>query len=161
MRIDLIGMNSLHATAVERIADTEDVRIHLAFASTVREQVEIVMWEVESLLCCGPAGGGGSSSGKSPMHEPATRATCPTHRSGSSTHGTTARSKTQLTADRVKQAFPDLIRGKVVRYEMDHLQGLNFVMEDAIEGGVNSSLTLDSHGKSWSFLLLALDIEVA
>ncbi len=69
--------------------------------------------------------------------------------------------KTQLTADRVKQAFPDLIRGKVARYEMDHLQGLNFVMEDAIEGGVNSSLNLDSHGKSWSFLLLALDVEVA
>ncbi len=69
--------------------------------------------------------------------------------------------KAQLTADRVKEAYPNLIRGKVVRYEMDHLQGLNFVMEDAIEGGVNSSLNLDSHGKSWSFLLLALDVEVA
>ena len=69
--------------------------------------------------------------------------------------------KAQLTADRVKEAYPNLIRGKVVRYEMDLLQGLNFVMEDAIEGGVNSSLNLDSHGKSWSFLLLALDVEVA
>ena len=69
--------------------------------------------------------------------------------------------KAQLTADRVKEAYPNLIRGEVVRYEVDHLQGLNFVMEDAIEGGVNSSLNLDSHGKSWSFLLLALDIEVA
>ncbi len=69
--------------------------------------------------------------------------------------------KAQLTADRVKEAYPNLILGEVVRYEMDHLQGLNFVMEDAIEGGVNSSLNLDSHGKSWSFLLLALDVEVA
>ena len=69
--------------------------------------------------------------------------------------------KAQLTADRAKEAYPNLIRGKVVRYEMDHLQGLNFVMEDAIEGGVNSSLNLDPHGKSWSFLLLALDVEVA
>jgi hypothetical protein len=59
MRIDLIGMNSLHATAVERTTDTEDVRVHLTFASTEREQVEIAMWEVESLLCSGPAGGGG------------------------------------------------------------------------------------------------------
>ncbi len=59
MRIDLIGMNSLHATAVERTTDTEDVRVHLTFDSTEREQVEIAMWEVESLLCCGPAGGGG------------------------------------------------------------------------------------------------------
>ena len=69
--------------------------------------------------------------------------------------------KAQLTADRVKEAYPDLIRGEVVRYEMDHLQGLNFVMEDAIEGGVNSSPNLDSYGKSWSFLLPALDVEVA
>lgn len=69
--------------------------------------------------------------------------------------------KTQLTADRVKEVYPNLIRGKVIRYAMDHLQGLNFVMEDAIEGGVNSSLNLDSHGKSWSFLLLALDVEVS
>jgi hypothetical protein len=41
--------------------------------------------------------------------------------------------KAQLTAGRVKEAYPNLIRGKVIRYEMDHQQGLNFVMEDAIE----------------------------
>lgn len=68
--------------------------------------------------------------------------------------------KRQLTADRIKQAYPNLIRGKVVRYELDQLHGLNFVMEDALEGGVNSSLNLDAHGKSWSFLLLALEVEV-
>lgn len=68
--------------------------------------------------------------------------------------------KRQLTAARIKQAYPDLIRGRVVRYELDDLHGLNFVMEDAIEGGVNSSLNLDSHGKSWSYLLLALDVDV-
>jgi hypothetical protein len=59
LRIDLIGMNSLHATAIERRTDTQDVRVQVAFASTRRDQVETVMWEVESLLCCGPAGGGG------------------------------------------------------------------------------------------------------
>ena len=68
--------------------------------------------------------------------------------------------KQQLTADRIKQAYPELVRGKVVRYALDRLQGLNFVMEDALEGGVNRSLNLDSHGKSWSYLLLALDVEV-
>ena len=40
------------------------------------------------------------------------------------------------------------------------LCALNFVMEQALEGGVNESLNLDSHGKSWSFLLLALPIEL-
>ena len=68
--------------------------------------------------------------------------------------------KEQLTAERVKQAFPDLIRGDVRRYELDHLHGLNFVMREALEGGVNTSLGLDSHGKSWSFLILGLEIEV-
>ena len=68
--------------------------------------------------------------------------------------------KEQLTAQRVKAAFADLIRGNVLRYELDHLQGLNFVMHDALEGGVNTSLNLDSHGKSWSYLLLGLAIEL-
>ena len=68
--------------------------------------------------------------------------------------------KAQLTAERVKQAFPRLIEGPVTRYELDQLHGLNFVMEDALEGGVNGSLNLDSHGKSWSYLLLALEVEV-
>ena len=68
--------------------------------------------------------------------------------------------KEQLTAERIKQAFPNLIRGEVTRYELDALSGLNFVMSEALEGGVNTSLGLDSHGKSWSFLILGLEIEV-
>jgi hypothetical protein len=68
--------------------------------------------------------------------------------------------KEQLTAERIKAAFPRLIQGAVQRYELDHLHGLNFVMSDALEGGVNTSLGLDSHGKSWSYLILGLSIEV-
>jgi hypothetical protein len=68
--------------------------------------------------------------------------------------------KAQLTVEKVKAAFPRLIQGDVRRYELDHLHGLNFVMDDALEGGVNTSLGLDSHGKSWSFLILGLEIEV-
>lgn len=67
---------------------------------------------------------------------------------------------TQLTADRVKTAFPELIRGPVLRYELPPLHGLNFVLHDAIEGGVNYSLNLDAHGKSWSFLILGLCVLV-
>ncbi|MEL6372956.1 MAG: hypothetical protein AAFR04_03215 [Pseudomonadota bacterium] len=68
--------------------------------------------------------------------------------------------KAQLTAERVRLAFPNLIRGDVQRYALDHLHGLNFVMGEALEGGVNTSLNLDSHGKSWSYLLLGLMLEV-
>lgn len=68
--------------------------------------------------------------------------------------------KQQLTAERIKAAFPALIQGPVTRFELDDLHGLNFVLEEALEGGVNTSLGLDSHGKSWSFLILGLEIEL-
>lgn len=68
--------------------------------------------------------------------------------------------KAQITEERLKTEFPDLLRGNVQRFELDHLAGLNFVMDQALEGGVNESLNLDSHGKSWSFLLLGLTVDI-
>lgn len=66
--------------------------------------------------------------------------------------------KAQLTAARVKAAYPALFRGPVRRHELDHLFCLNFVLEQSLEGGVNASLNLDSHGKSFAYLLLDLEI---
>ena len=37
---------------------------------------------------------------------------------------------------------------------------MNFVLDDVLDGGVNDSLNLDSHGKSLSFLLLELRVQV-
>jgi hypothetical protein len=68
--------------------------------------------------------------------------------------------KQQLTPERLKENFCALLKGPIRRFEIDHLCALNFVMAQALEGGVNESLNLDSHGKSWSFLLLALPIEL-
>jgi hypothetical protein len=67
--------------------------------------------------------------------------------------------KRNLTVQRIKREFPQLMRGTVTRYEIEHLHGLNIVMHDALEGGVNASLNLDSHGKSWSYLILGLELE--
>ena len=68
--------------------------------------------------------------------------------------------RAQLTPGRLKATFPKLLRGPIERFELPHLHGLNLVLHDALEGGVNSSLNLDSHGKSFSFLLLGLEIEI-
>ena len=68
--------------------------------------------------------------------------------------------KAQLTAERVKAAYPELFHGRVERYEIEHLHGLNFVIHGALEGGVNTSLNLDAHGKSWSFLILDIELEL-
>ncbi len=59
LRIDLIGVNALHGSAVERTTETQDVRLRAALRSSSREEAELLLWEVEALLCCGPAGGGG------------------------------------------------------------------------------------------------------
>ena len=64
----------------------------------------------------------------------------------------------QLTAERLKNELGALLAGTVVRYELPGLAGVNFVMDDALEGGVNESLNLDGHGKSWSSLVLGLRI---
>jgi len=68
--------------------------------------------------------------------------------------------RAQVTPARLKQAYPELLRGEIVRHELPGLNGLNFVMDQALEGGVNESLNLDGHGKSWSFLLLGLEVEL-
>jgi len=59
LRVDLIGVSSLFATAGVRAAEAQDVRLHVALRSRAKEDAELMLWEVESLLCCGPAGGGG------------------------------------------------------------------------------------------------------
>ena len=64
----------------------------------------------------------------------------------------------QVTAERVRGLFKDIVRGEVVRYELPNISALNFVMDQALGGGVTRSLALDAHGKSLSSALLDLEI---
>ena len=66
----------------------------------------------------------------------------------------------RLTADLVKARFGGLIRGEVTRYEMPRAHGLNFVLTEALGGGVSMTLRADPHGKSYQSLVLDLDLEV-
>lgn len=59
LRVDLIGIDSLHGTARKSQPTARDVRLRVALRSLDREAGELLLWEIESLLCCGPAGGGG------------------------------------------------------------------------------------------------------
>jgi hypothetical protein len=47
----------------------------------------------------------------------------------------------------------------VRRYVLPKLPAMNFVIDNALEGGVNASLGLDGHGKALSFMVLG-DITV-
>ena len=49
---------------------------------------------------------------------------------------------------------------RVTRHLLPNLHAMNFVLDEVLDGGVNDSLNLDSHGKALSFLLLDLPINV-
>lgn len=66
--------------------------------------------------------------------------------------------KEKVTIEVVKDWFKDIVKGEVVRYEIPQLGALNFVMYDALGGGVTRSLSLDKHGKSLSSYLLDIEI---
>ena len=59
---------------------------------------------------------------------------------------------------KVKDYFSEICHGKVTRYEVDGICALNFVMEEALGGGVLRSLAMDKHGKALSSALLEMEI---
>lgn len=63
-----------------------------------------------------------------------------------------------VTADKVKAYFQGIVQGEVARYELDGISALNFVMQDALGGGVTRSLSTDAHGKSLAYALLEMEI---
>ena len=64
----------------------------------------------------------------------------------------------QVTAARVKAFFDGVVLGDVVRYELPNIGALNFVMYQALGGGVTRTLALDIHGKSFSSALMEMEI---
>lgn len=66
--------------------------------------------------------------------------------------------KEKVTPEVVKEWFKDIVKGEVKRYELPKIGALNFVMYDALGGGVTRSLALDKHGKSLSSYLLDIEI---
>ena len=60
----------------------------------------------------------------------------------------------------VKRHLGHIIKGKVTRHEVANVGALQFVCEQSLGGGVTTSLAMDAHGKSLSYALLELEIEV-
>lgn len=67
--------------------------------------------------------------------------------------------KQQVTAEKVKKHFAELVTGKVDRFEVDSLEGMNFVMYGALDGGATQSSRLDTLGKSMAAALLRMYID--
>jgi hypothetical protein len=66
----------------------------------------------------------------------------------------------EVTEARVAQVFAHRRPSRVTRYLLPKLHAMNFVIDDVLDGGVNSALNLDTHGKALAFLLLDMTIEV-
>jgi hypothetical protein len=66
----------------------------------------------------------------------------------------------EVTADRVKRHFGDLVRGEVERFELPNLGALNFLLHGALGGGGTVSLRTDAQGKTFGASLLSMDIEL-
>lgn len=63
-----------------------------------------------------------------------------------------------VTIDRVRGQFAGIVKGDIDRYELPAIGALNFVLHDALGGGVTRSTALDAHGKCLSSLMLDLEI---
>lgn len=68
--------------------------------------------------------------------------------------------KREVTPEKVKDYFKDMIKGEVIRYEVPSLQGFNFVMYHALGGGATLSLRLDTLGKSMGSAFLRMKIQL-
>lgn len=66
--------------------------------------------------------------------------------------------KEKVTVEKLKDYFKDIVHGKITRYEIESIGALNFVMEDALGGGVTRSLAIDMHGKTLGSALLEMEI---
>jgi hypothetical protein len=66
----------------------------------------------------------------------------------------------QVTEGRVAALFAHRRPSAVRRYLLPRLHALNLVIDGVLEGGVNAALNLDGHGKTLSFLVLALPVTV-
>ena len=66
----------------------------------------------------------------------------------------------QVSEDAVSRLFTHRRPSRVTRHLLPNLHAMNFVLDDVLDGGVNDSLNLDSHGKALSFLLLDMSIDV-
>ena len=60
----------------------------------------------------------------------------------------------------VKKFFTGITFGKVIRYELDNLLALNFLLEETLGGGGTKSLMVDPQGKTLSQALLEMEIKV-
>ena len=67
----------------------------------------------------------------------------------------------EVTADKVKSHFREMVKGDVERFELPNLGALNFLLHESLGGGGTLSLMTDAQGKTFSTALLRMQIELS
>lgn len=67
----------------------------------------------------------------------------------------------EVTAEKVKKHFGEIVRGDVERFELPNLGALNFLLHESLGGGGTLSLMTDAQGKTFSTALLRMEVEIS
>ena len=67
----------------------------------------------------------------------------------------------EVTREKVKEHFGEMVKGAVERFELPNLKALNFLLHESLGGGGTLSLMTDAQGKTFSTALLRMKIEIS
>lgn len=67
----------------------------------------------------------------------------------------------EVTEEKVKEHFGEMVKGKVERFELPNLKALNFLLHESLGGGGTLSLMTDAQGKTFSTALLRMKINLS
>ena len=68
--------------------------------------------------------------------------------------------KINISTSVVQQHFKSIAKGEILRYEMDNLLALNFILGDRLGGGGSESLINDAQGKTHGQALLLMEVDI-
>ena len=64
----------------------------------------------------------------------------------------------KVTVAKVKNHLREVVSGDIIRYELPNIASLLFVCQNALLGGVTTSLAMDTHGNTLSYALLEMEV---
>ena len=68
--------------------------------------------------------------------------------------------KDYLTSEKIKEYFGNIVKGNVLRYELDNLLALNFILENSLGGGGSETLQNDAQGKTYGQAVLMMKVNI-
>ena len=66
--------------------------------------------------------------------------------------------KKNITSNVLKKYYKSVVKGEIVRYDLDNINSMNFILYDSLGGGGSETLLNDAQGKTHAQLLLLMEI---